>query len=320
MSLKNIMDRENGKRYLRHMIFYFLLFIASGFVFQSLFESDYRLNDDHSMKPLVRSDHKLDEEVINPLLPFASNGLEHVRTVYVIPGGGGSNDGYPQWTQRRVEAAFKASKVNSQKQSIFLLLSAGSMNTPNQLDGDGKIVFECQHMVNHLKSLGVTSNRIFGDFLSWDTVANGLVLRMFLEGLSVATSLRLQYYQSTLIREVNVDSDDFSLLELEIFVSDFHLERVKEIFSWVLGLTPTMLPFVKLTFVSLPSEQGDWMHDKELFQQRVMHEKKSIQYLNGIKPKIQSVREFYAYLLLGGHKGYQNYLLGTYKASKGGGW
>jgi hypothetical protein len=119
--------------------------------------------------------------------------LRHVRTVYVIPGGGSGSAGatetnttdYPEWTRRRVVDAVThwKRKHEAQSDAIFLTLSAGSMNSPNKRYDDGRIKFECQHTMDHLKSLGVPANRVFGDMLSWDTVTNGLTLRLFLEGV-----------------------------------------------------------------------------------------------------------------------------------------
>jgi hypothetical protein len=136
-----------------------------------------------------------------------SPSLSNIDTIYVIPGGGGGvsegeneNKGigskidyesYPEWSRRRVLAAYEASLIreelykyetkekyndddhkynnnnNNKFKSIFLALSAGSMNSPNVLFDDGSIMFESQHMMQHLKDLGITKERVFGDFISW---------------------------------------------------------------------------------------------------------------------------------------------------------
>mmetsp|Transcript_21159 Transcript_21159/g.19273 ORF Transcript_21159/g.19273 Transcript_21159/m.19273 type:complete len:155 (+) Transcript_21159:234-698(+) len=149
--------------------------------------------------------------------------VSSVNTVYVIPGGGSTNEqgeqGYPKWTEQRTIAAVNHYKESQDKQSsIFLALSAGSLNSPNikLSDNSNRIQFECMSTMSHLKELLIPHEIIFGDFISWDTVSNGLVLRMFLEGL---LDLR---------KETNV-------LVVQVFISDFHSERVSETFNWVLG-------------------------------------------------------------------------------------
>jgi len=64
-----------------------------------------------------------------------------VKRVYVIPGGGpGPADaptpGYPEWTRRRTEEAWKLWLEDSTEQGtgLFLALSAGSLNGANSRD------------------------------------------------------------------------------------------------------------------------------------------------------------------------------------------
>ena len=106
--------------------------------------------------------------------------MNGVESIYIIPGGGSSNKGaYPEWTQRRVTTAFDYyldSGDSQQNKTLFVSLSAGSLNAPNsQLSppNDPRIVFECQHVMNHLKRLGVRKEIIFGDTFSWDTAHLG---------------------------------------------------------------------------------------------------------------------------------------------------
>ena len=94
-------------------------------------------------------------------------------TVYLIPGGGSDRGTYPEWSKQRTLAAFEHSK--QYPNSVFLALSAGSLNAPNGRLDDGRVRFECQAMVDQLVDLGVPRERVFGDFMSWDTVANALV-------------------------------------------------------------------------------------------------------------------------------------------------
>lgn len=153
----------------------------------------------------ITSKSKLSLEELEKLRKMlVSPSLSNIDTIYVIPGGGGGvsegeneNKGigskidyesYPEWSRRRVLAAYEASlkredlykyepkeknndddhnNNNVKFKSIFLALSAGSMNSPNVLFDDGSIMFESQHMMQHLKDLGISKERVFGDFISW---------------------------------------------------------------------------------------------------------------------------------------------------------
>jgi hypothetical protein len=100
----------------------------------------------------------------------------NTKVIYVLPGGGSgvssstnltSNSGFENfyllWTKQRVEAAFKHFTSYGSKESIFLALSAGSLNAPNaQSLETGNIVFECQHIMQYLRDLGVNDGLIYG--------------------------------------------------------------------------------------------------------------------------------------------------------------
>ena len=248
--------------------------------------------------------------------------LKNLKTVYVIPGGGSSHDiGYPEWTKRRVNAAYDHYIRNSnQASSIFLSLSAGSLNSPNVLFNDGRIMFECQHMILHLIDKGVPKSRIYGDMTSWDTVGNGYVLRTFLEGVLL--------YKDILAPEPEVSSRRIEeqqeikpseLLNIEVFISDFHALRVKETFAWMLELLPSLSDRVRLNIHSVDSIGIKWYSEQE-FQARVRHEEVGVERIKENKRHIKTVNQFHAFSLLGGHQGYRKYLLNEYVKSEGGGW
>ena len=107
-------------------------------------------------------------------------------------------------------SAFESTKdANKDSANLyFLALSAGSLNSPNALNDNNQIVFECTHTIRHLVELGVSQDRIYGDFLSWDTITNGYVLRMTVKALLMRHS-------------------GAGRINVEVFVSDFHLARCK---------------------------------------------------------------------------------------------
>lgn len=252
-------------------------------------------------------------ESLDPFAEKLPQYLKDVNTLYVIPGGGSGagvdnvKNNYPEWSRRRVVAAFEHSKKHSEKgrEPLFLALSAGSLNTPNSLHEDGRIKFECQHMIEHLVELGVPKNTILGDFMSWDTVTNALFLRMVIDGIMVAQK------SSHLTRGANIF--------VEVFISDFHADRVEAAFQWVLGLQPSVLSNVKLTINKVSSEGIKWPSES-VFADRLAHEVKGVQQIRENGKIIKSVSELHAFLLLGPHKGFFDYMHHALPAKVGGGW
>lgn len=227
---------------------------------------------------------------------------------------------YPQWTKSRTLAAFEefqrvdASQGGSEH-VIFYALSAGSLNGPNLVGNeDNKIIFECQHVLSHLFSLGVPKERLFGDFLSWDTTANAMSLRFLVEGL-VST-----YAHDPARKEKNLKKADKKPVVVNVFSSDFHTERIKVIFDWVLGLTPSLSKKVQLNMFNIPSIGVGWTSNKDEWNRRMSHEKDAIAENKKLHEAVKSMSEFQAFMLLGGHNGYRNYLFNSYRRSAGAGW
>jgi len=243
---------------------------------------------------------------------FRKNIPEHladVQTLYVMPGGGsgagvdGVKDGYPEWSRRRVVAAHDHFKRKNRK-SLFLALSAGSLNTANALHEDGRVKFECQHMIEHLVELGVPRQSVLGDFMSWDTVTNALYLRMVVSGVMAAQRKSVRHGHK---------------LDVEVFISDFHADRVQAAFNWVMGLRPSLLPHVELVINKVSSEGIEWPN-KDTFDSRLAHEQKGVEQIKANAETIKSVEELYAFITLGPHRGFFDYMHHRLPLKKGGGW
>jgi len=273
----------------------FIGFITLTFLFYSIQKSFSKVSIDEG-----------DKSIFADKLPLH---LRDVSVIYVVPGGGsgaGMNNvdkHYPEWTRRRVKAAFEQHRREGNKTPLFVALSAGSLNTPNTVHEDGRIKFECQHMIEHLVELGVPRSSIIGDFMSWDTVTNALFLRMVINGVRVAQKANLRNKK----------------LPIEVFISDFHAERVQAAFEWVLGLRPSLLPYVTLTINKVSSEGIEWP-DADAFSSRVEHERGGVQQIKDNSKIIQTVTELEAFVTLGPHKGIFNYLHHQLPAKTGSGW
>jgi len=305
---------------------FFLLFIFPWLFSPSSYKAEklaFALQDDdvvnpfnhnHNHQPMSQEDHS-PASIPNINSKFWGS----IDTVYVIPGGGSGiplynaknvtknnksvfdSPGYPEWTRKRTSQAYEhysQQTIDQQKRSIFLALSTGSLNAPNLLLDDRRVMFECQHIIQHLIALGICAEQVYGDFISWDTVTNGFSLRLFVEAMFV-------------FPRVNPKKP----LQLLVYISDFHLDRMRAALSWALGLEPSLLPYIKLQMIAVDSLGfGDRLKD------RLAHERKGAAALEAVKPMVRTSREMQAYLMLGGHKGLRTYVLGQYEKSSGGGW
>jgi hypothetical protein len=218
--------------------------------------------------------------------------------IYVIPGGGPGKDGYPEWTRRRTLAAVASyNELNSLEQSnaVFLALSAGSFNVGSRMDADGKIIFECQATMKHLFELGIPDGRVFGDFLSWDTVTNALTLRLFVEGTTAAGRI-----------------GSHSPVHVEVYISDFHANRVKAAFDWVMNLEPRLArPFT----ISIHEVDSNGLFEESDMAKRRAHEVAGVNQILGNAKIIETTAQLYNFLFMDGHKGISNYMKGEYKAT-----
>lgn len=262
------------------------------------------------------------------ILYINNEQMQKIKTIYVIPGGGSSPDhGYPEWTKRRVAAAHKHYENNHKDTgtAIFLALSAGSLNSANTLLTDKRIRFECQFTIQHLLQLGVPRRIIFGDTFSWDTVTNGLTLRMLVEGLQEYRAQDTHNFEeqpaaATVALEVSAPTPRMVLkdLILEVFISDFHADRVRESFQWVLNLSPAVRS-TKLHINVVDSIGIEWSSPLD-YQHRIEHEEAGTKKIQENAKKIKTISQFYAFLTLGGHQGLHKYVHYDYETSKGGGW
>eukprot|EP00981_Chlorochromonas_danica_P010686 scaffold3341_cov165-Ochromonas_danica.AAC.1 len=107
-------------------------------------------------------------------------------------------------------------------------------------------------------------------------------------------------------------------LHIEVFISDFHAQRVKAVFDWVLGLSPA-IP-VRMIVHSLGTQDENIWANENARLERLHHEERAVKVIEEQAERNKTWDNFVAFLLLGGHRGLRNYLLGSYSSSSGGGW
>lgn len=178
---------------------------------------------------------------------------------------------------------------------MFLAISAGSLNGANQRLADNRVIFESQYTMQHLKLLGIPENKIFGDIFSWDTITNGLYLRQYVEGYFVTC----QHKNCEII--------------IEVFISDFHLNRIRASFEWILSLKPNLSFQYNLIMHAIPSTNIFQSNDLSI---REKHELEGLKRIERNKNKIKSLPDLYHFLYVGGHVGISSYLHGTYNTTR----
>ncbi|CAM9096389.1 unnamed protein product [Scytosiphon promiscuus] len=110
-------------------------------------------------------------------------------------------------------------------------------------------------------------------------------------------------------------------LNVTVFVSDFHADRIDAVFQWVFGLEPSLLKGkTTVTTVSIDTPVEMWAGGPEQRQARQAHERRGANQARQRAKEIKTVEEFRAFMILGGHKGYFDLTHGRYQASPGGGW
>ncbi len=68
------------------------------------------------------------------------------------------------------------------------------------------------------------------------------------------------------------------------------------------------------------SSVGIRWNNQEAFEQRLRHEIAGVAEIVANSKRIHTIPELYAFLLLGPHRGFREYLWSDYNATVGGGW
>jgi hypothetical protein len=223
-------------------------------------------------RTVAAAEHAKANQLLLPSSPPAS--FSELERVISAGAGAGAGAGAAAVAGKPSSVTNPSHDPNPTQGAFFLALSAGSLNAPNRLDEGGglgsgasnrQIIFESTFMIKHLLELGVPRARIFGDFMSWDTVTNAMVLRMTIKGLlqqkfgyegegEGGDAWGSAFGDSS----TNPTTMDVKMparaIDVEIFISDFHLERVQAAVEWVLSLSPSLTPAVNIHMHSVGSE------------------------------------------------------------------
>lgn len=110
-------------------------------------------------------------------------------------------------------------------------------------------------------------------FITRDTVTNALVTRMFIEGvLAIKKKSDIKDSLKNNINSKNNLDNDIIKLKIEIYISDFHAERMKTAMKWILDLEPSILDKDVELAINVVGSEGIVWDDKEGFNNRLIHE------------------------------------------------
>jgi hypothetical protein len=188
---------------------------------------------------------------------------EQTPQAILVPGGGLTDQGeLPAWVRARFETALQ----NAGKDSIFILLSGGTVYKPPPLDDRGFPLYESLVGARFLAARGIAKNRILTEKSSYDTIGNAYFSRM-------------------------IHVEPAGLETLLIVTSEFHLARTREIFNWVYSLVPRPAAY-QCRFQGAP-DQG---LPPDILRARQQKEQKSLQRVKQLRQSLTRLDAFHRWM------------------------
>jgi len=178
--------------------------------------------------------------------------LENIDGIFVLAGGIDTKGMCHPWVIERLNLAFEI--YNKTNKNIFCL-GGGSYHIPPILNKKKFAIHESTSCSEYLISLGVSSNKIFKEWSSYDTIANA-----FFSFLNFIIPLELK--------------------KIVLITSDFHITRTKVIFDWIKTIFKIN---INIIFLSVSDES----FDKNIINKRIKREKNST--INLIKNVINKI-------------------------------
>jgi len=165
-------------------------------------------------------------------------------SIFVLAGGINQNGECHEWVKRRLDLAVKL--YNFSNENIYCL-GGGSYHVPPILNKKKFTIHESTACAEYLIGKGVKSKKIFKEWSSFDTIANGVFgFNNFIVPLK--------------------------LKKIVVITSNFHMNRSKAIFNWINSLYNNI---IEIKFLSV----SDKNIDDELISIRTTKENKSLENL-----------------------------------------
>jgi uncharacterized SAM-binding protein YcdF (DUF218 family) len=181
----------------------------------------------------------------------------------VVPGGGLLAGGeLPPWVENRLERVLETADGDAP----VILLSAGTVYKPHPVDSGGRPIFESCAAAEWLKRRGLPARRLFVETASYDTIGNAYFLRA-------------------------IHTDPRGWRRLRVVTSEFHMPRLRAIFTWVFGAPPASRPY-ELNFESVPDVGLSF----EVRAKRAAKEAQSLASTAAVMSRIRTMPEIHEWL------------------------
>jgi hypothetical protein len=179
--------------------------------------------------------------------------------IFVLAGGIDKNGLCHEWVRRRLDLAYQIHKSNDKP--IFCL-GGGSYHISPILNKSNYVIHESTSCSEYLINLGVSPNKIYKEWSSYDTIANG-----FFGFTNFIIPLKLK--------------------SIVLITSEFHIPRSKAIFLWMKQIFNID---IRIEFLSAADENLD----EEVIKSRTDREKKSLNLLKkNVINKVHTIEDFH---------------------------
>lgn len=187
-----------------------------------------------------------------------NNHAIKTQHIFILAGGQIKNGDVNSWVKERLDIGKILYDKN--KDSVIYCIGGGTYHKPPTCNKFGHVIHESTSCSNYLIENGVDCNKIKREWGSYDTIANG-----FFSFTNFILPLKIK--------------------ECVLITSEFHMERVKEIFDYFKIL---FSQDINITYITSENNM-----DNELLNLRKNREKQSVEsFKKNIVDKIKTVDEF----------------------------
>ena len=187
------------------------------------------------------------------------------NVIIVCAGGINDVDGYPHnFVKKRLDKAIELF-IEKKNNSIILVLGGGTYHKSPYINNNGFVVHESTSCAKYLYENGIPDHRIFREWSSYDTIANGFF----------AFTNYLNYFHCENVFVVS---------------SDFHIDRVKVIFDYFNNL---FLKYFNIKYIETISDLDVYTKNERCIRENKSKKNFVKNIVNKIKTPDKFIHWFY---------------------------